>query len=258
MTNCDYHVHTVFSDGKDSPEDIVLEALSRGLSAVGFSDHSHTAFDETGCIKRGETDRYIDEISRLKERYDGRITVLCGIEQDIFSGGADPRFDYSIGSVHYIEAGGAYLPVDMGENTLLSAAERYFGGDLVSFAERYYETVSLVLSVTGADVVGHFDLISKFNEGDRLFDSRCERYRAAWRKAADALLKAGKPFEINTGAVSRGYRSGCYPSAEIAEYIASRGGRFILSSDSHKKETLCFAFDRYESIYREFIDPTPK
>lgn len=257
MINRDFHLHTVFSDGENTPEEIVLEALSRGMTAIGFSEHSYTPFDENGCLKRGGTDEYIEEISRLKEKYAGKITILCGIEQDIFSERADPRLDYSIGSVHFIEAGGGYIPVDLTADILHEAAERFFGGDALSLAERYFDTVSRVLSVTGADVIGHFDLISKFNEGDRLFDGKSERYRAAWKRAADALLAAGKPFEINTGAVARGYRSECYPSGEIAAYIVARGGRFILSSDSHRKETLCFGFDKYERAYGGYTVDTP-
>ena len=36
----DLHVHTTFSDGKNTPEEIVLEAIRRGMDTIGFSDHS--------------------------------------------------------------------------------------------------------------------------------------------------------------------------------------------------------------------------
>ena len=72
----------------------------------------------------------------------------------------------------------------------------------------------------------------------------------AGRAAADALLKTGKPFEINTGAMARGVKSGAYPSVEIIEYLGSRGGRFILAGDSHRKEDLCFGFEKYEAYVR--------
>ena len=64
-------------------------------------------------------------------------------------------------------------------------------------------------------------------------------------QAADALLTTGKPFEINTGAISRGYRTDAYPSREIRTYLKERGARFILSSDAHRKEHICFGFDRF-------------
>ena len=60
-------------------------------------------------------------------------------------------------------------------------------------------------------------------------------------------MRSGKVFEINTGAISRGYRTQPYPSADIRSYIKAKGGTFILSGDSHSADTLCFQFDRWNS-----------
>ena len=60
------------------------------------------------------------------------------------------------------------------------------------------------------------------------------------------LLPSGVPFEINTGAMSRGWRTSPYPAKPIRDYIRAHGGRLILSSDSHKADTLLYAFDQYE------------
>ena len=35
----------------------------------------------------------------------------------------------------------------------------------------------------------------------------------------------------------------------MIDYILSRGGRLILNSDSHRPDTLCYAFERYEKAY---------
>ena len=59
------------------------------------------------------------------------------------------------------------------------------------------------------------------------------------------------PFEINTGAISRGYQKDPYPSDEIIAYLHQRGARFVLSSDSHQKETLMYDFERQESMARQ-------
>ena len=50
MIREDFHVHTVFSDGKDTPEDMVLSAIERGMTAIGFSDHSTTPCDQSYCM----------------------------------------------------------------------------------------------------------------------------------------------------------------------------------------------------------------
>ena len=34
-----YHMHTTFCDGKNTPEEMVQEALARGFTTIGFSSH---------------------------------------------------------------------------------------------------------------------------------------------------------------------------------------------------------------------------
>ena len=238
MERKDLHVHTTFSDGKNSPEEMVLAAIDAGLDVIGFSDHSYTAFDESWCMSVQGTADYRAEVARLKEKYQGKITVLCGIEQDYYTDSPAVGYDYIIGSVHFIKIGGRFIPVDEGTAYLREAAEKYFDGDIYAVIEEYYRTVTDVVNKTGADIIGHFDLICKHNEQSPLYDELHPRYRAAWQSAADTLLKTGKPFEINTGAVTRGYKSEPYPSKDILQYIKEHGGTFILSSDSHTTEAL--------------------
>lgn len=240
----DLHVHTTFSDGRNTPEEMVLAAIAKGMTAIGFSDHSYTHFDTAYCIPKEQIPAYRAEISALKEKYAGQIEILCGIEQDFYSEESTEGYDYVIGSVHYVKAGGAYLPMDESKERLLDAVRRHFGGDIYVLIEAYYATVAQVAEIIRPDIIGHFDLISKFNEGGKLFDESHPRYIAAWRSAADKLLEAGIPFEINTGAISRGYRTAPYPAAPIREYLAERGAKFLLSSDSHRADTLCFGFFR--------------
>ncbi len=244
----DLHVHTTFSDGKNTPEEIVEYAISKGLKTIGFSDHSYTFFDESYCVSKENIEKYIFEVLRLKEKYKNKIEILLGIEQDYFSKEPTDRFEYVIGSVHYLKFGNEYVPVDLNSNELVYASEKYFGGDIIALAENYYETVASVIEKTNADIIGHFDLITKFNENNALFDENDERYICAYKKAVDKLIITGKPFEINTGAISRGYRTMPYPSMQIYEYIKSKGGKFILSSDSHSKDSLCFNFEKFEDL----------
>jgi len=239
MIHRDFHIHTVHSDGKHTPEELILYALDRGMTHIGFSDHSHTAFDTEYCMSlEGEAD-YKREIAALKEKYRQRIAVYCGIEQDYYSLRRAEGYDYIIGSVHYVKAGEAYLPVDKSAADLRAAVDAYFGGDPIAFAVEYFRTVSDVVQKTNADIIGHFDLVTKFNEKDPFIDEGDPRYVAAWKAAVDSLIPSGKLFEINTGVIARGYKSSPYPAAPIIEYIKEKGGSFILSSDSHRKTVGC-------------------
>lgn len=243
MILSDLHVHTIFSDGKNTPEEMVQAAISKGMTKIGFSDHSYTSYDESYCMSREGTQVYRKAVESLKEKYRDQIEILCGIEQDFYSDFQAKGYDYVIGSVHAVRVERGYFSVDESPQTLKAAAERYFSGDWYALAESYYRTIAQVVERTGADIIGHFDLVTKFNEGGKLFDENHPRYVAAWQAAADRLLKTGKPFEINTGAMSRGYRTAPYPSGRIINYIRKHGGKLILSSDAHAAENLCFAFD---------------
>ena len=245
MIRGDFHVHTRFCDGQASPEAMVRAALKKGMPAIGFSGHSRTAFDESWCMTEAGTQAYRAEIARLREKYAGRIAVYCGTEQDMCSDAPTAGYDYVIGSVHYLRHEGEYLPVDESAAHQRAAAERFFGGDVLAFAEAYYRQLARVREVTGCGVIGHFDIVAKFNKDGALFDEDDPRYVRAWHDAADALLPAGAIFEINTGGIARAWCSVPYPAPPILEYLISRGARFLLSGDAHRPDGLCFGFDEW-------------
>ena len=234
----DLHTHTIYSDGSNTPEEMVLSAIKKGLKVIGISDHSYTSFDTSYCMKKEHIEKYIKEIERLKIKYSAEIEVLCGIEQDLYSGIPKYDFDYIIGSVHYIKLGDEYIPVDSSAKDLKAAAHKYFSGDIYPLIQEYYRLVSTVAEKTGADIIGHFDLITKFQEKECLFDDKDERYIRAWQSAVDKLLESDILFEVNYGAISRGYKTVPYPAEDIKEYILKKGGRFVLSSDSHHIDTI--------------------
>jgi histidinol-phosphatase (PHP family) len=239
----DYHIHSTFSDGKNTPEEIILKAIDKGMTEIGFSDHSYTFFDESYCINKDDIKNYQDTIRALSLKYKDKIKVLCGIEQDFYSAESTDNYDYIIGSVHYVKINDEYVPVDENPETLIAAAEKYFNGDLLSLAEEYFKTVAKVVEKSNCDIIGHFDLITKFNECNKLFDETSPRYRKAATDAVMKLLKYNRPFEINTGAISRGYRTTPYPSKEILDLILKNGGKVVFSSDSHSKDTVGYYFE---------------
>ncbi|MCQ2448641.1 MAG: histidinol-phosphatase [Clostridia bacterium] len=246
MARKDCHLHTTFSDGLSTPEEMVLSAIRLGLETIAFTDHSHTPFDESYCMLKENVAPYRTEILRLQEKYKGKIEILLGIEQDYFGDPMDWPYDFVVGSVHYIKAGDEYIPVDEDAETLASAADRHFGGDIYALVEAYYDLVGDVVEKTGADLIGHFDLITKFQEKTPLFDEAHPRYIKAFQHAADRLLVTGVPFEINFGAIPRGYRTTPYPSPEIRRYLTEHGATLVLSSDSHSADTICYQFELFE------------
>lgn len=242
----DFHVHTCFCDGKDEPEQMVLAAIKLNMKKIGLLHHSYVPFDEEFCIKKGGEREFIAEIDRLRQKYCGKIEIYCGIEQDYFSKPPADNYDYVIGSVHYVKINGKYFSVDESVETFEKIANDVFGGDYYAFAEEYFRLVSNVLEKTNADIIGHFDLISKFNESGRFFDEKNKRYINAANFAIEKLVKYKIPFEVNMGAAARGYKTEFYPNEYFIRKIAGFGGKFILSSDAHSKDFLCFEFEKSE------------
>ena len=109
---CNFHTHTNYCDGKDSPEELVKAALEKGFFALGFSSHSFTEMDKSFAMSASEAEKYRAEIADLKEKYKGEIELYCGIEQDYFSDEPTDAYDYVIGSVHYVLKNGEYVCVD--------------------------------------------------------------------------------------------------------------------------------------------------
>ena len=141
MITADYHVHTEFSDGRDPIDAVVERAYASGMTAIGFSEHVYAPYDTYVCMREGTTPAYKEACRRLREQYAGRMTVLCGIEQDIFAEEPTDGYDYIIGAVHYVYLNGEYLTVDWKRETLDRAAF-LLGGDMLSVTEEYYRSVA--------------------------------------------------------------------------------------------------------------------
>lgn len=103
------HVHSTYSDGANSLEEMVQAAIAQGYEYLGISDHSQAAFYARG-LKPPDLRRQHQEIAQLNQKYRGKIQILAGIEADILPDGSldyaatDPdilnTFDFVIASVH--------------------------------------------------------------------------------------------------------------------------------------------------------------
>ena len=242
MKLSNYHTHSRYCDGKDSLEELAEEAIRLDCPELGFSGHSHVPFDDC-CMSPEGTEAYIREVRALKERCKDRIRILLGIEQDYYGDLPVDEYDYVIGSVHYIGRNGVFLFVDEGRESQERAVREYYDGDYYAFIEDYYRLVGELYEKTRCTIVGHFDLVTKFNEDGSLFDNAHPRYRRAALDALDKLCQTPVLFEINTGAIARGYRTTPYPESFLLRELERRGRGLILSSDCHDKRQLLYGLE---------------
>lgn len=246
------HTHTTYCDGIDTPEQVVQQAISLGMDSIGFSEHSPLFYSPLYNDIKEKNKRYREEIRRLKDAYRGKIHILCGLEVDLYSAkDQEPSYDYLIGSVHYLHIGNEYVGFDRDSATVERVINTYFKGNGLAYAKAYYEALGEMPTLMSADIIGHFDLITKHAEKVTLFDTEDPVYRAYATDAMDVLVKKVPVLEINTGAVARGYRTAVYPDPFLLKEWKKRGGEIIISSDCHDKRNLLCAFGDAVALARE-------
>ena len=239
-----YHTHTRFCDGKCTAEEMLLRAIELGCPEYGFSGHSYTEGDEDWCMSRENTELYRREVLRLREKYKDKIRVYLGIEQDYLSKEPTVGYDYVIGSVHTLIKDGVRASVDGGTYECRAGnVKNLWGGDAYAFVEDYFRASAEVYDRTKCDIVGHFDLVCKFNEKERMFDENHPRYIKAATDALDKLLLTPAVLEFNTGGVYRDYKTQFYPAPFLLERIAAAKRPMLITSDTHNTDSLLFGYE---------------
>ena len=101
----DLHMHTMWSDGRDSIEAMVQASRALGYEYIAITDHSQRSAASRNLSVDGVA-RQADEIARIRDEYPD-ITILHGCEVDILPDGrldfADrvlERFDIVLASLH--------------------------------------------------------------------------------------------------------------------------------------------------------------
>lgn len=236
------HVHCSFCDGKDTPEEVVVTAIEKGFDSIGFSSHSYMSFSpickNNPCIRDDIKPQYMAEIARLKEKYADRIEIFCGLEMDMWSEVDLSGYDYIIGSAHYLNINGEKVGFDSTAERVKTVIDTYFGGDGLQYAKAYYEQLATLPQYGNFDIIGHFDLITKHSENVQFFDEEDPKYKQYAVEALEALKGKIPLFEVNTGAISRGYRTTPYPTPFLLREMKRLGFGAIITSDCHNRQAL--------------------
>lgn len=253
MRFCTVHTHSVLCDGKNTLEEMARAAFDAGAVSFGASGHSCTPIPwDQGNVLTEDTAAYQAEVLRLRQEYQGRMEVLLGVEQDSQSPQPVPDWaEYWIGSVHnlYDPRTGHYHCVDWGAEKLEACRQEMFGGDTMAMVRRYYADVA-AMAQRKPTILGHLDLIVKLNRDGRFFDEESPEYRAAALEALHAADPAATLLEINTGAVSRGYRDAPYPAPFLLREWRDMGGRIILTADAHSAGAVVYGYDQAAQLAR--------
>lgn len=79
MKKHNLHVHSTYSDGNSSPEEMLRCAREEGLEVLGFAEHGFT--NKTDGINETTLLPYIDSLRRLQQQTNG-ISLRVGLEID--------------------------------------------------------------------------------------------------------------------------------------------------------------------------------
>lgn len=241
---CAIHTHATLCDGRDTLEDMAAAAYAAGVKHYGVSCHSHTPIDlDEGFVLPADMTGYREAVLRLREQYAGKMEVLLGLEWDSQSDIQPVGFDYWIGSAHYQkrENGNCYA-ADWGEEAFAACRDEACGGDALAVAEGYFREVEQV-AAKKPTILGHIDLITKLNAGNKFFDEDAPRYKAAALTALHAVDPDATVLEINTGGMARGYRDAPYPALFLLKEWRAMGGRVIVTSDAHAASGILYGYD---------------
>ena len=192
----DLHCHTTTSDGKQTAEEMALEAHERGMEFLAITDHSAThGFGDH--VTEDHLRARIEEIRALNERLDG-FELLIGTETNILPDGSPDypddllaELDWVIASVH----------------TSFAMPRREMTARMVAAVEH-----PLV------DALGH--------PTGRKIEKR-RPYEVDMEKVIEAAARAGTMIEIN-GSPNRRDLNDVHARA-----AAEAGVRILVNSDAH-------------------------
>lgn len=240
MLRANYHTHTTFCDGSSTAEEQVNKALELGFVALGFSSHVDPGIPM-------DWQAYTAEVRRLQEERAGSLDILLGAELDnLWDRSHCPGAEYVIGSTHYIPvpddeplAGCVDYEPEISER----CCREYFGGDWYAMCRAYFEFEAQVVERTQCTFVGHFDLVTRFNDELHAFDEEDPRYVGPALEAMEHLVEQGVPLEINCGAFNRGRKEELYPRRSLLRALRDFGGEILITSDAHDAALLNGGFD---------------
>lgn len=242
------HTHSTYCDGCNPPEVMVLAAIEKRFDILGFSGHGPVKDPYAMSIEGLRS--YVKEINELKKKYAEEIQIYLGIEEDSTNRmWIKEPFEFVIGSVHTLHHNGMELPIDYNRGVLELAYESWYGNDFRKLAKDYYEDVIRMKDWEEVDIIGHLDLITKYNEDESFIRFDDPVYVSYACDAIDAFAKK-KILEVNTGAIARGNRKTPYPYKNLLAYMHEKGVQIVLNSDCHDARYLDCAFEQTLQLIR--------
>ncbi|MBI4491227.1 MAG: histidinol-phosphatase HisJ family protein [Chloroflexi bacterium] len=245
----DYHVHTArCGHASGTMEEYVARAREIGLGEMGFSDHFYVYWlpedqrDPELGMAAHQLGEYVAAVRQLQEAQSA-VRIRLALEVDYVPGWEDrlanllacERWDYLLGSVHFIDAWGF-------DDSRYVA--RYQEWDIDQLYERYFELAMAAAESGLFDIMTHLDLPKKFGHRPT------RDPRPLYERVAACLKRADVCVEVNTAGLRKPVGE-LYPAPLLLQACHRAGVPATLSSDAHRPEEVGQDFDRALALLRE-------
>ncbi len=254
MITSDLHTHTLYSHGLDTPADMWAAAQKKGITLMGFSEHSPRPTNYTYSNEYREKlsryfPQYVTEVQELKQKFPGQ--VLLGIEMDwmekevpfIKEALASYDFDYVIGSVHFLDT--------WGYDDLSSDWMSLKKGHCHEHYAHYFKTLRRMAESGLFNIAAHLDLIKIFSIST--FNTWIQERESLIlvAEALQAMMLHGMALEVS----SAGLRKMCkeiYPGPHIMALAKELYLPITFASDAHNVNDVAADFDQLAQYARSY------
>lgn len=208
--NGDWHTHSTFSDGENTPEEIVKTAISLKLGLIAITDHVNK--------KTNWLDDFKIEIDRLKNKYHDKIVILSGFEAKAINlqGDIDARLEFYekvdiiLGAIHRIPTKNGFIP----QEEISSRKDEAF--------RNWRKTMISLINNPNADIIAHpTNLLLKH---DIIIPTTTKK------EIAELAKQKNKIFEINVK-----YQ---VPDKDFFDLLKENDVPLVIGTDAHNIEEL--------------------
>ena len=241
------HNHTILSDGKNTPEELIGTAIERDFSHIAITDHVSTLDYEEHSLDPKKYDLYIEKIRSLAEKYKDKIQVAVGMESEYYMekgvyvsdlSNVRDKLDFIVGSVHAVYKNEKPYAVDELCSSFRKVLTDVYNEDINQLVEDYFTNYNLMLLDLKPEIAGHIDLIKKNNIDNIFFDEYSNWFKDLIENTLDNIKEIDAIMEINTGGASKHGLRCMYPSEYILSRAYKKGIKVTMGSDAHTLEML--------------------
>jgi histidinol-phosphatase (PHP family) len=261
MALTNYHIHSIYCDGQDDLESIVIEAIHRGFKAIGFSSHCPMPVENHYTMKYEKLAQYCQEVRILKSKYSKLIQIYLGLEIDFIENVISPaspivlfqQLDFTIGTVHFLwgKDGNKVYQLNTNTDAFLKTVKEGFHSNPASLIRTYFASIRRMVETSKPTIVGHLDLIKVHNNGYVVFDADTDFYQAEVENTLRVIKANNSILEVNTRGFYKGSSNEFSPAAGILKKALELNIPVTVNTDAHSKNEIDSALSNAYEYLRE-------